>query len=57
MPWISVMSIENAGISPESSTSLKTEWFGDLSMSYFASQNQLGGFQIEALGQRLTTTV
>jgi hypothetical protein len=46
--------MKKAGIGAEFATSLRTESFGDLSVSYFASQNQLGGFQIEALGQALS---
>jgi hypothetical protein len=44
--------MKKAGIGAEFSTSLKTEGFGDLLVSYFATQKQLGGFQLEVLGRQ-----
>lgn len=48
--------MKKAGIGAEFSTSLKTDSYGDLSVSYFASQAQLGGFQLEVLGQQSSGT-
>ena len=49
-----VEGMKKDGIGAEFSTSLKTEAFGDLMVSYFASQKQLGGFQLEIVGQRFS---
>ena len=43
--------MQKAGIGAEFSTTLSTRDFGDLLVSYFASQEQLGGFQFEMLGR------
>ena len=44
--------MKKAGIGTEFATNLKTESFGELLVSYFASQQQLGGFQLEILGRK-----
>jgi hypothetical protein len=43
--------MQKAGIGAEFSTTLSTSDFGDLLVSYFATQEQLGGFQFEMLGR------
>ena len=46
-----VDAMNKAGIGVEFSASLKTGPFGGVSVSYFASQYQLGGFQLEIAGR------
>jgi hypothetical protein len=47
-----VEGMKKAGIGDEFFTWLKIESFGELLVSYLATQEQLGGFQIEILGKK-----